>query len=245
MVAPANSPANAEPGISGTPGSGASVAAGNEASASPSTGESQPAPGPAVKDLGQVSPSRRALDVATVALVPRSLSHAFHNMAAVLLSLPDVVTLDTLDGLSNKGPWGSQTWTGELTPAQNIATVGNLALLAFGLACSWRRFRLAGLVPALVFLGYDLSLAAAATSGGRYIVPINWVAHFYYAVGLIDIIGAVAHVQTASATEKSLAGASDQACEGLRYPDVGSGSVCCDGDPFCQRCSSKTRQTPH
>jgi hypothetical protein len=32
-------------------------------------------------------------------------------------------------------------------------------------------------------------------------VPINWVAHFYYAVGLIAIIGAVAHMRMVSATE--------------------------------------------
>jgi hypothetical protein len=124
-------------------------------------------------------------------------------MAAALLSLPDIFTPDNLHQLSQKDPWGDHTWQGNLTAVQQLAAVVNLALLAIGLAWSWRRFRLAGLVPALVFLGYDLSLAVGATSGGRYVVPINWVAYFYYMLGWIAVIDAVAHTQARAASDSN------------------------------------------
>jgi hypothetical protein len=39
-----------------------------------------------------------------------------------------------------------------------------------------------------VFLFYNLANAFARTSGGRYIVPADWVVYFYYAIGLVEII---------------------------------------------------------
>jgi hypothetical protein len=40
----------------------------------------------------------------------------------------------------------------------------------------------------MVFLFYNLANAFARTSGGRYIVPVDWVIYFYYAIGLVEII---------------------------------------------------------
>jgi hypothetical protein len=138
---------------------------------------------------------------ASAPLVVRALSHSFHNAAVALLSLPDLVTMDNLERLSQQAPWGRTTWDGELTTSQQMSAIFNLAALSLGLAWSWGRFRLAGLVPALIFVGYDLSLAAATTSGGRYIVPVNWVAYFYYTLGWTLAIEALLRKRGVSTAE--------------------------------------------
>ena len=156
-----------------------------------------------LKDGGQVILSEQSQDAPVLPFVPRTLSNTLHNMAAALLSLPDMFVLENLHQLSQRDPWGNHTWQGNLTPAQHVAAVVNLVLLATGLVWSWQRFRLPGLVPAIVFLGYDLSLAVAATSGGRYVVPINWVAHFYYVLGWIAIVEALPRSRVAAALDNS------------------------------------------
>ena len=60
-------------------------------------------------------------------------------------------------------------------------------MLGIGLVESWKRFRWAGLAPLIIFLSYDLSLSAAMNSGGRYIVPINWIFFFYYFIAIFLI----------------------------------------------------------
>jgi len=131
--------------------------------------------------------------LAVPAVLQRAASHSLHNATSALLSLPNIFDLDTLDQLGEVTPWGNTTWQGDLSPSQHVAVVMNLVLLALGLAWSWRKLKWRGMVPLLVFLGYDLSLAVATTSGGRYIVPVNWVAHFYWALGWVAVVQAFAH----------------------------------------------------
>ncbi len=190
MVTPADQVSVPETGTRRTPRSSVLPSVANLAYIPFGNGNNGSDSNSTLQNTGKVGPAMEVQGVDELPAIPRSLSHALHNMAAVVLSLPDIVTLDNLENLGSKDPWGSRTWTGSLTLAQHAAALGNIILLSVGLAWSWRRFRLAGLVPALVFAGYDLSLAAAATSGGRYVVPVNWVAYFYYALGLIAIIGA-------------------------------------------------------
>ena len=189
-----------------------------------------------LQDGVQVIPSEPSQAAPVMPFVPRTLSHALHNMAAALLSLPDMFVLDNLHQLSQKDPWGDHTWQGNLTPAQHVAAVVNLVLLAIGLAWSWQRFRLAGLVPAIVFLGYDLSLAVAATSGGRYVVPINWVAYFYYVLGWIAIIEALARSRVAAALDSSAPTAPADGTSDRKFLSAGHcrGRFCCDAHPLCQ-----------
>jgi hypothetical protein len=141
----------------------------------------------------EVTSPRQGLGIDIPAVLTRGLSHALHNAAAALLSLPDLVGFNSVNQLAGMPPWGDTTWTGDLSLAQQLGAGLNLVTLALGLAWSWDRFRLAGFVPLLVFLGYDLGLSVATTSGGRYIVPVNWVAHFYAAVGWLAILDALAH----------------------------------------------------
>jgi hypothetical protein len=63
----------------------------------------------------------------------------------------------------------------------------NVVLLAAGISTSWRRQKFAGLIPIIGAIGYYLIHAVARNSGGRYIVPYNWVGIFYLSIGLGQI----------------------------------------------------------
>ena len=117
------------------------------------------------------------------------LNHFLHNFSTSLLALPDTVYIDTTADLSQREYWqDANHWNGSFPPVQYALIVGNLLLIGVGLAEGWRRFRWAGLAPLIVFLAYDLSLGFAMNSGSRYIVPINWMIFFYYALGMLFII---------------------------------------------------------
>ena len=64
----------------------------------------------------------------------------------------------------------------------------NLLLIALGIGVGWKSARFSGLVPLGVFLFYNLANAFARTSGGRYLVPIDWIVLFYFALGLFQIV---------------------------------------------------------
>jgi len=78
-------------------------------------------------------------------------------------------------------------WQGEMSAGAKVMLFIDLLLLSFGLGVSWQKWRLAGLIPLALFLGYNLATALARTSGGRYIVPVDWVVFFYFALGLVQL----------------------------------------------------------
>jgi len=117
------------------------------------------------------------------------INHFFHNFSASLLALPDALNYDDLNHLSQREYWvPGNPWPGNFSAGQILSIFINLVLLAIGLGYSWSRYRWAGLVPLVIFISYDISLGFAFTSGGRYIVPIDWVLYFYYGVAIVVFI---------------------------------------------------------
>lgn len=118
--------------------------------------------------------------------------HFTHNVITSFLSLPDSNLLEGIIPLSLREYWhDDNSWNGDFPLDQLKFVVINLVLVALGIARSWKRHRWGGLIPLILFFVYDISLSAAMTSGGRYIVPINWIFYFYYGLGLITLIEAV------------------------------------------------------
>jgi hypothetical protein len=68
----------------------------------------------------------------------------------------------------------------------------NLALIALGIGAAWKRARYAGFIPLLGMLFYYLINSLARTSGGRYLVPADWVFVLYYTLGLATFFELVA-----------------------------------------------------
>lgn len=62
-----------------------------------------------------------------------------------------------------------------------------LAIISLGMAASWKRAGLAGLLPFLMCSLYLGSTGAARYSGWRFALPGDWFYYFYFALGLAEI----------------------------------------------------------
>jgi hypothetical protein len=117
-----------------------------------------------------------------------SSSHFFHNLSTSTLILPTTLVYDDLDHVMtpSQSYWGSE-WQGTFSLGAALLFGINLLLIGIGIGWGWKRFRIAGLVPLVIALSYGLANALARTSGGRYIVPVDWIVYFYYALGLVQL----------------------------------------------------------
>jgi hypothetical protein len=128
----------------------------------------------------------------TTRKIPNALNfgsaHFFHNIVASVITLPVSLEMNDVQHtvLSPSSFWAEE-WAGSLTAGQAVMLLIDIALLALGIASSWKRLRYVGLIPLFVALFYFLSNGIARTSGGRYLVPAVWVIYFYFGLGLVQI----------------------------------------------------------
>lgn len=108
-----------------------------------------------------------------------------HNLVAITLMLPPSLELYKLLDLVRL-PYWNMDWDGSLLPGAFWIILGVLALTASGITFAWRRWRVAGLAPLAVILGYNLTTALSLTSGGRYLVPMDWGILLYFSIGLLE-----------------------------------------------------------
>jgi hypothetical protein len=80
-----------------------------------------------------------------------------------------------------------QDWSGNLLQQSLLPIAANLLVLAVGFAVAWRRERFTGLLPLAVVSAYLLMHALVRNSGGRYILPVDWVSIVYYAIGIAQL----------------------------------------------------------
>lgn len=127
--------------------------------------------------------------VHSLAFIP---NHFFHNIITSVLILPNsFIFHDLKHTIMDAFPYWNKVngdWIGELTIGTKIILLWNLFLLAWGLSAAWKKWQVVGLLPLFVFLTYHLSNGFARTSGGRYLVPVDWVILLYYALGIVEIL---------------------------------------------------------
>lgn len=84
--------------------------------------------------------------------------------------------------------WFDQPLEGFDLPRQSaIPLLVNLFVLAVGLSTAWQKRRWLGLLPLSFALLYIVITALARTSGGRYILAVDWVSIFYFSIGLSQL----------------------------------------------------------
>ena len=62
-----------------------------------------------------------------------------------------------------------------------------IILLALGLAVAWISYRWLGFLPFVFSLAYNAWTALFLSSGDRFLIPIDWTWHLYYAMGLLAL----------------------------------------------------------
>lgn len=75
-------------------------------------------------------------------------------------------------------------WDGSFPPYAVFALILNLILLAYGIHAAWKQNSWPGLAPLAFGLTYLIANALFRNSGGRYILPVDWVALVYFSIGL-------------------------------------------------------------
>ena len=113
-------------------------------------------------------------------------AHFFHNLVGAVLILPTSPYRMDLSTTLSAEYW-KINWDGYLSPGQLVHVAINLFFIAAGLAGAWATNRVRGLLPFLLLLTYYLANALGRTSGARYLVPVDWVVLFYFAMGLTQL----------------------------------------------------------
>jgi hypothetical protein len=118
-----------------------------------------------------------------------SIDNFLNNLRAATQILPYTPYYHDLrytvkDGESFWRPY----WKGSMSPWAKTMLPINLILIALGLGAAWKRARLSGFIPMVMMLAYYVMNALARTSGGRYLVPVDWVVIFYYFLGILTLI---------------------------------------------------------
>lgn len=116
-------------------------------------------------------------------------THFLNTEIGGLLSLPLIKDFEGLNAPINLY-W--MDWDGTLEWYNLILVVSYLMILGVGLGTAWQRMRWFALVPLAFNIGYALANGIARFSSWRYNLPVDWVIYFYFAIGIIEILGSVA-----------------------------------------------------
>ncbi|HSV86096.1 MAG TPA: hypothetical protein VLH85_05945, partial [Levilinea sp.] len=121
------------------------------------------------------------------------LDHYLHNLIGITFMLPPTPVLNEVTQMIRLRYWDTN-WDGYLAPPAPVFLLLTLGLVAFGIGSACARKGVAGIAPLLVVFGYNLSNALSLTSGGRYLVPMDWGVYLYFAIGVMELIFWVAAI---------------------------------------------------
>jgi hypothetical protein len=113
-------------------------------------------------------------------------NHFLNTEIGGLLSLP---LIERFDGLFAPVNLYWIDWPAPLAWYNQLLLVFYLAIIAVGLGSAWNRAGWIGLTPLAVNLGYALANGISRFSSWRYNLPVDWVVYFYFAIGVIQILG--------------------------------------------------------
>jgi len=117
-----------------------------------------------------------------------AIDNYLNNLVTSVQALPNTpYTLEPRVVVKKTDNFWKPYWDGKLTPWATVLLPLNLVFVALGLGAAWKRARFSGLIPLLILLVYFLANALARASGGRYLVPIDWVVVVYYLLGLFTL----------------------------------------------------------
>jgi len=76
-------------------------------------------------------------------------------------------------------------WDGKFLNQSIIPIFINMVILSVGISQSWKQRRFIGLFPLSISLTYLTVHAIFRNSGGRYILPVDWITIVYFSIGLM------------------------------------------------------------
>jgi len=146
------------------------------------TGDMVPSPEADDSDVNAVAPAQTTLEV----LLNQFIHTGFHNLVAVGLSLPASPYHTTLDE-TIRLPYWDQEWDGGFTQNGQLTLAINMAIVVAGFSFGWKKSRSVSIVPLIILGGYLIANTASLVSGGRYIIPVDWIVPFYFSIGITGL----------------------------------------------------------
>lgn len=118
-------------------------------------------------------------------------TYFLHNEICAVVYLPMSLRLYDLFSYVKQTPFWGDPYI-DLGNAYGVMFFLNLGLIALGVGAAFKRLGFLGLMPLLIHFVYSLSVVMARISGWRFIMPVDWVAQAYYALGLVQLFAMLA-----------------------------------------------------
>jgi hypothetical protein len=141
------------------------------------------------------------------------LNHFLNTQIGGLLALPLIARFD---GLLAPIHLYWINWDGSLAWYNLVLIFFYLAVIAVGLGAAWNRQKWIGLTPLVFGIGYALSNGITRFSSWRYNLPVDWVAYFYFGIGVIELLAQASQLFGASPLKSFSAGHTEPAKETWR-----------------------------
>ncbi|MDX9866224.1 MAG: hypothetical protein RBT34_15580, partial [Anaerolineaceae bacterium] len=81
-----------------------------------------------------------------------------------------------------------ETWPATPTAKMILLLVLNLGLVALGIGAAWHSLKWIGLIPLTMNLMYNLATAIFQVSGMRFVLPVTWIVHLYFGLGVLALV---------------------------------------------------------
>ena len=122
-------------------------------------------------------------------ILASGIDNFLNNLTTSVQGLPNTpYHHDLRFTLKNGENFWKPYWDGAMSPWAVVMLALNLALVALGMGAAWKRAGLSSFIPLGVMLLFYAVNALARTSGGRYLVPVDWVVVFYYFLGILVLV---------------------------------------------------------
>ena len=116
-------------------------------------------------------------------------NHFLHNIVTSILVLPTSPQMDDLrHTVKDTYPYWRPDWDGTFTTSSLFFLILNIFFIVLGVSLAWEKLHLPGLTPLAVFIFYNISSGLARTSGGRYLVPMDWIISIYFLLGIFYLV---------------------------------------------------------
>ena len=116
--------------------------------------------------------------------------HLVHNLMSSILILPSSLEMASLKtSLDLGGEIWQPGWNGSLTSFRLLILLLQFFVLSAGFAGLFRRDKTSVVIVVLLFGGVQTANALGRSSGGRYIVPVDWLVLLVYFAGLLYLMG--------------------------------------------------------
>ena len=117
-----------------------------------------------------------------------TLDNMLNNLVTSIQFLPNSpYNIDAKTVVKKTDNFWKPYWDGGFKPWATFLIPINLLLIALGVGTSLTKAKITGVLPLLVLFAYYLINSLGRTSGGRYLVPVDWVVIIYYILGIMFI----------------------------------------------------------